>query len=66
MATLTFNGAAQEVTGSCYLLETVGVASIDAPRGNLTGDPYFTDGRRISMWISNQPVSVSEIEIQPM
>jgi metallo-beta-lactamase family protein len=24
MATLTFNGAAQEVTGSCYLLETVG------------------------------------------
>jgi metallo-beta-lactamase family protein len=24
MATLTFNGAAQEVTGSCYLLETAG------------------------------------------
>ena len=44
----------------------VGEASIDAPRGNLTGDPYFTDGRRIIMWVSDRPVSVSEIEIQPM
>ena len=27
-------------------VEGVGVAPIEEPRGNLTGDPYFTDGLR--------------------
>ena len=30
----------------------VGEAPIDTPRGNLTGDPYFTDGQRVVMWVS--------------
>jgi hypothetical protein len=33
------------------------------PRGNLTGDPYFTDGRRVVMWVSSQPVDIAEIEV---
>ena len=41
----------------------VGSASYDEPRGNLTGDPYFTDGRRVVMWITGEPTSIREIEI---
>jgi len=40
----------------------VGPAPYDEPRGNLTGDPYFTDGRRVIMWLSGEPVGVDEIE----
>lgn len=40
----------------------VGEATIDAPRGNLTGDPYFTDGKRVVLWITSQPKSFGEIE----
>ena len=40
----------------------VGSASIDAPRRNLTGDPYFTDGYRLAMWLSSTMVSISHIE----
>jgi hypothetical protein len=40
----------------------VGAASYDEPRGNLTGDPYFTDGRRVVLWVSGEPTSISEIE----
>jgi hypothetical protein len=41
----------------------VGAASIDAPRGNLTGDPYFTDGYRAVLWVSSSPVGIADIEI---
>jgi hypothetical protein len=41
----------------------VGAAPIDDPRGNLTGDPYFTDGHRVVLWISSQPTAIAEIEI---
>jgi hypothetical protein len=40
----------------------VGAAPIDEPRGNLTGDPYFTDGRRVVLWVSSQPVDIAEVE----
>jgi hypothetical protein len=40
----------------------VGPADISEPRGNLTGDPYFTDGYRAVMWVSSDPVSFEEIE----
>ena len=33
----------------------VGEAPFDEPRGNLTGDPYFTDGLRIVLFHSSEP-----------
>ena len=41
----------------------VGSAPYEQPRGNLTGDPYFTDGKRVVMWVSGEPVALDEIEI---
>ncbi len=41
----------------------VGPAPYDTPRGNLTGDPYFTDGFRAVMWLSADPVAVDELEV---
>jgi hypothetical protein len=40
----------------------VGAASIDEPRGNLTGDPYFTDGLRSVLWLSDDRIPFSEVE----
>jgi hypothetical protein len=40
----------------------VGAAPIDEPRANLTGDPYFTDGLRVVMWISPELLDLQEIE----
>jgi hypothetical protein len=40
----------------------VGAASYDAPRGNLTGDPYFTDGLRVVLWVAEEPSDIGEIE----
>jgi len=40
----------------------VGAAPLAEPRGNLTGDPYFTDGLRAVMWVSSKPVSLEEFE----
>ena len=41
----------------------VGPASYEQPRGNLTGDPYFTDGRRLVMWVTGEPTALDEIEV---
>lgn len=41
----------------------VGAAPYEQPRGNLTGDPYFTDGRRAIMWIASEPTALDEIEV---
>jgi len=38
----------------------VGEATIDKPRANLTGDPYFTDGLRLVVWLSSEPVPPEE------
>ncbi|UCH73723.1 MAG: LssY C-terminal domain-containing protein [Rhodospirillales bacterium] len=43
----------------------VGAAAMDAPRRNLTGDPYFTDGSRVVLWVSSRPVDIADIEIMP-
>jgi LssY C-terminus len=40
----------------------VGPADYDQPRGNLTGDPYFTDGRRAVMWLTSEPVGLDEVK----
>ena len=40
----------------------VGEAPINAPRDNLTGDPYFTDGLRAVLWLSSQPVAFEKVQ----
>jgi len=40
----------------------VGEVSIDHPKGNLTGDPWFTDGYRLVLWVSSEPVAISDIQ----
>jgi hypothetical protein len=39
----------------------VGEAAIDSPRHNLTGDPYFTDGLRLVMWVASEPTDLQSI-----
>lgn len=36
-----------------------------APRRNLTGDPYFTDGLRVVLFLSSSPMGADEIQILP-
>jgi hypothetical protein len=38
----------------------VGEASRDRPRANLTGDPWFTDGMRLVVWLSSEPVAAED------
>ena len=54
------SGYGRERSGS---VGGVGSTTYDMPRGNLTGDPYFTDGQRIVMWISGEPTAIDEIEV---
>jgi len=41
----------------------VGEVSMDQPRGNLTGDPWFTDGYRVVLWVSSEPVPISDVQL---
>jgi hypothetical protein len=43
----------------------VRAATMSAPRENLTGDPYFTDGLRVVLFLSNQTKLLSEVEMLP-
>jgi LssY C-terminus len=43
----------------------VGPAPASAPRKNLTGDPYYTDGLRAVIFLSNQTTSIGKIERLP-
>jgi hypothetical protein len=40
----------------------VGAAAPESPCVNFTGDPYWTDGLRLVMWLSNEPVSYQKVE----
>jgi hypothetical protein len=40
----------------------VGAATPERPRENYTGDPYWTDGLRLVMWLSGEPVSYQKVE----
>jgi hypothetical protein len=42
----------------------VGQATIEQPRGNLTGDPYFTDGYRLVLWVTSRPVDFADLEVE--
>jgi hypothetical protein len=38
-------------------------APIEQPRGNLTGDPYFTDGYRLVLWVTSTPVDIADLQV---
>jgi len=46
-------------------VDGVGAAPVSAPRTNLTGDPYYTDGLRAVVFLSNQTTPVGAIERLP-
>lgn len=46
-------------------VDGVGAAPSSAPRTNLTGDPYYTDGLRVVVFLSNQTTSLADIERLP-
>ena len=46
-------------------IDGVGAAPASAPRTNLTGDPYYTDGLRVVIFLSNQTNTLSEIARLP-
>jgi hypothetical protein len=41
----------------------VGAAPRSAPRHNLTGDPYFTDGNRLVVFLDDAPGPVTRAEL---
>ncbi|MCZ6672327.1 MAG: hypothetical protein O7C75_05235, partial [Verrucomicrobia bacterium] len=45
-------------------LNGVGVQTRDAPRYNLVGDPYFTDGLRAVMFFDERPFTFAELDIK--
>ena len=47
------------------LVKGVGAATRDAPRRNLTTDPYYTKGFRGVLFFEDHPTSLAEIEILP-
>lgn len=40
----------------------VGASSMSLPQADLDGDPYFTDGYRLVLWVSKRPISFSEVD----
>jgi len=52
---------ASESLESLGYVKGVGPATPEAPRQNLTGDPYFTDGLRAVLSISSNRVAASEV-----
>lgn len=43
----------------------VGEVPRDAPKGNLTGDPWYSDGYRIVLWVTSEPMPISDIRVLP-
>jgi len=46
-------------------VDGVGAAPVSDPRNNLTGDPYYTDGLRAVVFLSNQTISLGDIDRLP-
>ncbi|MCJ7557231.1 MAG: LssY C-terminal domain-containing protein [Gammaproteobacteria bacterium] len=59
---LVENLAYNQVLSRFAYVGGVGAAPVENPRVNLTGDPYYTDGLRVVMWISSEPTDLQEIE----
>jgi hypothetical protein len=41
------------------------VATLSNPRKGLYGDDYFTDGMCLVAWVSNEPVTLDEVQFKP-
>jgi hypothetical protein len=59
---LVENLAYNQVLDKFAYVRGVGETPIDQPRGNLTGDPWFTDGLRVVLWISSGLTGLDDIE----
>jgi hypothetical protein len=55
------NLAYSQVLEKFAYVRGVGESSIDSPKQNLTGDPYFTDGLRLVLWIASEPNDLDNI-----
>lgn len=62
---LTEDMAYSQNLAAIGLVKGVGEASRDAPRKNLTTDPYFTDGARAVLIFDAEPRSLAEIDFLP-
>jgi hypothetical protein len=51
-----------QVLAKYAYVKGVGATSMSKPRLSLHDDPWFTDGRRIVLWLSGDPVSFTEVE----
>ena len=58
------NLAYSQALAKVAYLGGVGEAPIDQPRANLTGDPYFTDGYRLVLWVTSHPVDIADIKVE--
>ena len=56
------NLAYNQVLSKFAYVGGVGAAALDKPRANLTGDPYYTDGLRVVMWVSSELTDLHDIE----
>jgi hypothetical protein len=43
----------------------VGNVPMDQPQGNLTGDPWFSDGYRLVLWVTSKPSPLDELKALP-
>jgi hypothetical protein len=59
---LVENLAYNQVLSRLAYVGGVGATPVDQPRGNLTGDPYFTDGLRAVIWVSSTLTDLEDIE----
>ena len=59
---LVENLAYNQVLEKFAYVRGVGETPIDEPRGNLTGDPWFTDGLRVVLWITPELTGLDDIE----
>jgi hypothetical protein len=56
------NLAYNQVLEKFAYVSGVGETPIDQPRGNLTGDPWFTDGLRVVLWIASDLTGLDDID----
>ena len=64
-AALTQDLAYSQSIAKVGFVKGVGAAPKSAPRGNLTTDPYYTDGLRSVLVFEHRPTSLAEVEFFP-